>query len=87
MSDVILLQGIQVPAALGVTAAQDAWLTPEELAFWGRIHAAGELRLRFRGALIMEPGQTLSEWRERIAAASPEKAAKLIRAEIAGAQS
>ena len=52
--------------ALGVTAAQDAWLTPEELAFWGRIHAAGELRLRFRGALIMEPGQTLPEWRERL---------------------
>ena len=52
--------------ALGVTAAQDAWLTPEELAFWGRIHAAGELRLRFRGALIMEPGLTLPEWRERL---------------------
>ena len=51
---------------LGVTAAQDAWLTPEELAFWGRIHAAGELRLRFRGALIMEPGQTLPEWRDRL---------------------
>jgi predicted amidohydrolase YtcJ len=52
--------------ALGITAAQDAWLTPEELALWGRIHAAGELRLRFRGALIMEPGQTLPEWRERL---------------------
>jgi predicted amidohydrolase YtcJ len=52
--------------AQGVTAAQDAWLTPEELASWGRIHSAGELRLRFRGALIMEPGQTLSEWRERL---------------------
>ncbi len=51
---------------LGLTAAQDAWLTPEELAFWGRIHAAGELRLRFRGALIMEPGQTLPEWRDRL---------------------
>ncbi|MDQ1324832.1 MAG: hypothetical protein QG587_2168 [Chloroflexota bacterium] len=52
--------------ALGVTAAQDAWLTPEELAFWGRIRAAGELRLRFRGALIMEPGLTMPEWRERL---------------------
>ncbi len=50
----------------GLTAAQDAWLTPEELAFWGRIEAAGELRLRFRGALIMEPGQTLAEWRDRL---------------------
>jgi predicted amidohydrolase YtcJ len=50
----------------GLTAAQDAWLTPEELAFWGRVEAAGELRLRFRGALIMEPGQTLAEWRDRL---------------------
>ena len=29
--------------ALGLTAAQDAWLTPEELAFWQRVHADGEL--------------------------------------------
>ena len=52
--------------ARGLTAAQDAWLTPDELAFWGRVDAAGELRLRFRGALIMEPGQTLAEWRDRL---------------------
>jgi len=52
--------------AQGLTAAQDAWLTPGELAFWGRVEAAGELRLRFRGALIMEPGQTLAEWRDRL---------------------
>jgi predicted amidohydrolase YtcJ len=52
--------------AQGLTAAQDAWLTPEELAFWGRVEAAGELRLRFRGALIMETGQTLAEWRDRL---------------------
>jgi len=52
--------------ALGLTAAQDAWLDADELAFWGRVHAAGELRLRFRGALIMEPGQTLAEWRDRL---------------------
>ncbi|HYO43149.1 MAG TPA: amidohydrolase [Candidatus Limnocylindrales bacterium] len=50
----------------GLTAAQDAWLEPAELASWERIHAAGELDLRFRGALIMEPGQTLAEWRDRL---------------------
>jgi hypothetical protein len=52
--------------ALGLTAAQDAWLEPAELAFWERVHAVGELDLRFRGALIMEPGQTLAEWRDRL---------------------
>ena len=52
--------------ALGLTAAQDAWLEPAELAAWERLHAAGELDLRFRGALIMEPGQTLAEWRDRL---------------------
>ncbi|HET7830965.1 MAG TPA: amidohydrolase [Candidatus Limnocylindrales bacterium] len=52
--------------ASGITAAQDAWLTPDELAFWERVHADGELALRFRGALIMEPEQTLEEWRTRL---------------------
>ncbi len=49
--------------ASGITAAQDAWLDLDELAFWGRVHAADELDLRFRAALIMEPGQTLRDWR------------------------
>ena len=52
--------------AMGLTAAQDAWLTPDDLAFWTRVHDDGDLRLRFRGALIMEPGQSLAEWRERL---------------------
>ena len=52
--------------AMGITAVQDAWLTPDELRFWGRVHADGELALRFRGALIMEPGQSLAEWRARL---------------------
>ncbi|MEI7745545.1 MAG: amidohydrolase family protein [Chloroflexota bacterium] len=52
--------------AMGITAAQDAWLTTDELAFWGRVHADGDLDLRFRGALIMEPGQTLDQWRRRL---------------------
>ena len=52
--------------AMGITAAQDAWLEPDELAFWSRVHADGELALRFRGALIMAPGQTLAEWRDRL---------------------
>jgi predicted amidohydrolase YtcJ len=52
--------------ASGITAAQDAWLDPDDLSFWGRVHDAGELDLRFRGALIMEPEQTLDAWRERL---------------------
>ena len=51
---------------MGLTAAQDAWLEPAELSFWERVHADGDLALRFRGALIMEPGQTLGEWRDRL---------------------
>ena len=52
--------------ALGLTAAQDAWLDLRELEFWKRVHADGELDLRFRAALIMEPGQSLAEWRDRL---------------------
>ncbi len=52
--------------ALGLTAVQDAWLTPDELSFWGRVQDDDELGVRFRGALIMEPGQTLAEWRDRL---------------------
>ena len=52
--------------AAGITAAQDAWLEPHELASWERLHADGELDLRFRGALIMDPEQTLAEWRDRL---------------------
>ena len=52
--------------ALGLTAAQDAWLDLGELEFWKRVHADGELDLRLRVALIMEPGQTLAEWRDRL---------------------
>src|SRR5215218_9510589 len=52
--------------ASGLTAVQDAWLSPNELGFWERVHASGELELRFRGALIMEPEQTLEAWGERL---------------------
>lgn len=52
--------------AMGLTAAQDAWLEPDELAFWARVHQDGDLAIRFRGALIMAPGQTLAEWRDRL---------------------
>jgi len=52
--------------AMGLTAAQDAWLDLDGLAFWSRVHAAGELGLRFRAALIMEPGQSLADWRRRL---------------------
>lgn len=50
----------------GLTAAQDAWVDLDELAFWRRVHDAGELSLRLRAALVMEPGQTLAEWRDRL---------------------
>ena len=52
--------------ALGLTAAQDAWTDLEELAFWRRVRDAHELPVRLRVALIMEPGQTLAEWRDRL---------------------
>jgi len=52
--------------ASGITAAQDAWLVPAELAAWQRVRADEELDLRFRAALIMEPGQSLAEWRDRL---------------------
>jgi predicted amidohydrolase YtcJ len=52
--------------ASGLTAGQDAWLEPDELAFWTALDDEGRLDLRFRGALIMEPGQTLAEWRDRL---------------------
>jgi predicted amidohydrolase YtcJ len=52
--------------AMGITATQDAWLEPDELSSWIRVRDAGELALRFRGALIMAPGQTLGEWRDRL---------------------
>ncbi|OGO59186.1 MAG: hypothetical protein A2V85_14190 [Chloroflexi bacterium RBG_16_72_14] len=51
---------------MGLTAAQDAWVDLDELAFWRRVRDAGELPLRLRAALIMEPGQTLAAWRDRL---------------------
>ncbi len=72
--------------AQGLTAAQDAWLSLDELAFWDRVRDAGELDMRFRGALIMEPGQTLAEWRDRLdayqAAAFPLRGGGLLDAGI-----
>ena len=52
--------------ATGITAAQDAWVDLDELAFWRRVHADGALDLRFRAALIMEPGQSMAEWRSTL---------------------
>ena len=59
-------QALAAMHATGLTAAQDAWVDLEELAFWRRVRDAGELPLRLRAALIMEPGQTLPEWRDRL---------------------
>jgi predicted amidohydrolase YtcJ len=59
----------QAMAALhraGITAGQDAWVTLDDLDFWRRVHDDGELPLRARLALIMEPGQPLAEWRDRL---------------------
>lgn len=52
--------------AKGLTAAQDAWVELDDLAFWQRVRDAGDLRLRLRTAMVMEPGQTLAEWRDRL---------------------
>ncbi len=50
----------------GLTSVQDAWLTADDLGFWERVDVDGELDLRVRGALIMEPGQTLAAWLDRL---------------------
>jgi predicted amidohydrolase YtcJ len=52
--------------AKGLTAAQDAWTELPELAFWQRVRDAGDLHLRLRAAMVMEPGQSLAEWRDRL---------------------
>jgi predicted amidohydrolase YtcJ len=50
----------------GITSAQDAHVDLDELAFWRRLHDADDLPLRARFALIMDPAQTLAEWRDRL---------------------
>lgn len=52
--------------ALGLTAAQDASVDLDDLAFWRRVHDDEDLALRLRLALIMEPEQSLAEWRDRL---------------------
>jgi predicted amidohydrolase YtcJ len=50
----------------GITAGQDAGVTLEELELWRRIHDEDALPLRHRPALVMDPQQTLAEWRDRL---------------------
>ena len=46
----------------GITAIQDAWTEPAELALWRTLRDSGDLRLRTRLALPMRPDQTAEAW-------------------------
>jgi predicted amidohydrolase YtcJ len=59
-------EAISALHAAGITAAQDAMGPLEDLEFWRRARDAGELPIRLRAAITMEPGQTLAEWRDRL---------------------
>jgi predicted amidohydrolase YtcJ len=49
--------------ASGITAIQDAWVEPDDLALWRALRDEGTLRLRARLALPMRPGGSLAAWR------------------------
>ncbi len=51
---------------LGLTAAQDAWVTVDEIAVYRELAEAGQLTIRLRLALAMESTQTLAAWRDRL---------------------
>jgi predicted amidohydrolase YtcJ len=61
-----LRRAVRALNAAGVTAVQDAWTTQDELSVWRAVRDRGELTVRARLALPMEPGQTLGEWRDRL---------------------
>ena len=46
----------------GITAIQEAWVEPENVALWRTLLDEGALRLRARLALPMQPDGTLSDW-------------------------
>ena len=48
--------------AAGITAIQDAWVEPHQLALWLALRDSGDLRLRTRLALPMRPDRSLAEW-------------------------
>ena len=50
----------------GITAGQDAEVDLDELGLWRRILGEDGLPLRVRLALVMDPQQTLAEWRDRL---------------------
>ena len=52
--------------ASGFTAAQDPRTDYEEVPAWTALRDAGELMLRSRLALMMQPDQTLAEWCETL---------------------
>lgn len=52
--------------AAGITAVQDAWADPDEVAMWRRLLDAGDLPIRVRLALQMTPDVTLAQWRTRL---------------------
>jgi predicted amidohydrolase YtcJ len=53
--------------AAGITAIQEAWVEPGELALWRALRDADDLRLRTRLALPMRPTQSVYEWTRTLA--------------------
>ena len=52
--------------AAGITAIQDAWVEPDDLALWRSLRDDGELGLRARLALPMRPDGSLDAWRSTL---------------------
>ncbi len=48
-------------AANGITALQDAIVTPETLAAYGRLEESGNMTFRFRAAMVEPPGEDIDE--------------------------
>ncbi|SVE54811.1 uncharacterized protein METZ01_LOCUS507665, partial [marine metagenome] len=54
-------------AATGITTLQDAIVTPETLAAYGRLEDRGEITFRFRAAMVEPPSEDLNKIDEHLA--------------------
>ena len=61
-----LLSAMPALLAAGFTAVQDPRTYPYEVPGWTMVRDRGDLHLRSRLALMLEPGQTLAEWRRTL---------------------
>jgi len=61
-----LLSAMPALLAAGFTAVQDPRTYPYEVPGWTKVRDRGDLHLRSRLALMLEPGQTLAEWRNTL---------------------